>query len=114
MTIVERIKKLAKENDLTLQQVAQKAGIGINSIYRWNKVTPSSTSLKKVARVFNVTPDYLQGYFYQDNKNNCTIQWNNLGLPYSGTIPNELYDMFVSIAKVYLKYHPEINKKLEQ
>ena len=37
MTTVERIKKLAKERGLTLQQVAEKAGIGINSIYRWNR-----------------------------------------------------------------------------
>lgn len=46
MTTVERIKKLAKDHGLSLQQVAEKAGIGVNSIYRWNKVTPSSNSLE--------------------------------------------------------------------
>lgn len=109
MTTVERIKKLAKERGLTLQQVAEKAGIGINSIYRWNKVTPSSNSLEKVAKVFNVTPDYLRGYTDKD-KTEGKIQWKDLGMPYGGHIPDELNDMIDSIAETYLKNHPELIK----
>lgn len=36
MTTIERIKKISKERGWSLQKVAKKAGIGINSIYRWN------------------------------------------------------------------------------
>lgn len=109
MTTVERIKKLAKERGLTLQQVAEKAGIGINSIYRWNKVTPSSNSLEKVAKVFNVTPDYLRGYTDKD-KVEGKIKWKDLGMPYGGHIPDDLNDMIDSIAETYLKNHPELIK----
>ena len=62
MTTVEIIKSLAKKKGWSLQKVAEKAGIGINNIYRWNHVTPSSKSLEKVDQVLNVTPDYLRGY----------------------------------------------------
>lgn len=119
MTTVERIKKLAKERGLTLQQVAKKAGIGINSIYRWNKVTPSSNSLEKVAKVFNVTPDYLRGYIDDpripnndnNNINSNTLTWLDLDMPYGGTVPDELKDYYKAMAEQYIKQHPEILKK---
>ncbi|WP_230937733.1 XRE family transcriptional regulator [Pediococcus acidilactici] len=41
--------------------MAKKAGIGINSIYRWNTKTPSTASLQAVADVLGVTVDYLLG-----------------------------------------------------
>ena len=113
MTTVERIKKLAKERGLTLQQVAEKAGIGINSIYRWNKVTPSSNSLEKVAKVFNVTPDYLRGYTDKD-KTEGKIQWKDLGMPYGGSVPDELKDYYKAMAEQYIKQHPEILKKRDE
>lgn len=111
MTTVERIKKLAKDHGMSLQQVAEKAGIGVNSIYRWNKVTPSSNSLEKVAKVLNVTPDYLRGYNSDSSdKDSGKIQWKDLGMPYGGHIPDELNDMIDSIAETYLKNHPELIK----
>lgn len=110
MTTVERIKKIAKDHGLSLQQVAEKAGIGVNSIYRWNKVTPSSNSLEKVAKVLNVTPDYLRGYNSDSSEESDKIQWKDLGMPYGGHIPDELNDMIDSIAETYLKNHPELIK----
>lgn len=115
MTTVERIKKLAKERGLTLQQVAEKAGIGVNSIYRWNKVTPSSNSLEKVAKVLNVTPDYLRGYNSDSSdKDSGKIQWKDLGMPYGGTVPDELKDYYKAMAEQYIKQHPEILKKRDE
>lgn len=61
MTTVEKIKELAKQRGWSLQKVAEEAGIGINSIYRWNKKVPSTKSLTKVAKVLNVSVDYLLG-----------------------------------------------------
>ena len=49
MDTVDRIKELAKKRGWSLQKVAEKAGIGINSIYRWNSKTPSTQSLLKKA-----------------------------------------------------------------
>lgn len=61
MTTLDRIKELSKKQGRSLQKVAEEAGIGINSIYRWNTKTPSTDSLSKVATVLNVTVDYLLG-----------------------------------------------------
>lgn len=61
MNTLDRIKALAKKQGWSLQKVAEKAGIGINSIYRWNAKTPSTQSLDKVAKVLGVSADYLLG-----------------------------------------------------
>ncbi|MBF7137993.1 helix-turn-helix domain-containing protein [Pediococcus pentosaceus] len=70
MTTIERIKKISKERGWSLQKVAEKAGIGINSIYRWNTKTPSTASLQAVAKVLGVSVDYLLG-------KNETPDWAN-------------------------------------
>lgn len=59
MTLVERIKKEAKKHGMNLKQTAAKAGIGVNSIYRWKTQNPTSDSLNKVAKVLGVSTDYL-------------------------------------------------------
>lgn len=62
MTLVERIKKIAKERyGWNLKTTATKAGIGINSIYRWKNQTPTAESLQKVADTLDVSVDYLLG-----------------------------------------------------
>lgn len=118
MTTVERIKKLAKERGLSLQQAAEKAGIGINSIYRWDKVTPSSNSLEKVANILHTTTDYLLGRTddptipnNENHINSNTLTWLDLDMPYGGSVPDELKDYYKAMAEQYIKQHPEILKK---
>lgn len=59
MSIYERIKDQSKQQGLSLQDVARRAGIGINSIYRWRNANPSLPRLEKVAHVLGVSTDYL-------------------------------------------------------
>lgn len=61
MTTFELIKKLAREQGMTLAQLNEKAGLGKNSIYHWSTKTPSTDSLSKVADVLHVSVDYLLG-----------------------------------------------------
>ncbi len=61
MNIVEVIKKLCIAKNITLQELAEKLGIGVNSIYRWNTHKPSTDKLEKVADYFDVSVDYLLG-----------------------------------------------------
>lgn len=61
MTVYERTKEIAEKRGLSLQQVATKAGLGINSIYSWKKKDPSISRLAKVAAVLGVSVDYLLG-----------------------------------------------------
>ncbi|RHW48262.1 XRE family transcriptional regulator [Bombilactobacillus bombi] len=61
MSIFERTKNLADKKGLSLQQLATKAGMGINTIYGWKTKTPSSASIFKIAKVLGVTTDELLG-----------------------------------------------------
>lgn len=61
MTTFERIKKLAKQHGMTLAKLNEKAGLGTNSIYHWKTKKPSTDNLQKVAKVLNVSVDYLLG-----------------------------------------------------
>lgn len=61
MTVFDRTKEISKQRGLSLQQVATKAGLGINSIYQWQKQKPSTDRIAKVAEVLDVSIDYLIG-----------------------------------------------------
>lgn len=61
MTPFERVKEISDKKGLSLQKVATDAGLGINAVYRWKKQTPTSSSISKVAKVLNVSTDYLLG-----------------------------------------------------
>lgn len=61
MNTLERIKLLAKQRGITLKELASKVGIGENSLYRWDKTSPQSDKLQKVADYFDVSTDYLLG-----------------------------------------------------
>ena len=54
MNTLERIKLLAKQRGITLKELASKVGIGENSLYRWDKTSPQSDKLQKVADYFDV------------------------------------------------------------
>ncbi|WP_323848309.1 helix-turn-helix transcriptional regulator [Lactobacillus sp. B4007] len=48
-SIYKRIYELAQKKGLSLQKLAEKAGMSTNLIYSWkNKKHPSKTSLKKL------------------------------------------------------------------
>lgn len=61
MTTYERIKEASKRRGMSLQTLAEKAGLGINSIYKWKTSTPKADALVKVAEVLDVSIDYLLG-----------------------------------------------------
>lgn len=55
MSVFDNVKTIATERGMTIKSLAEKAGIGENSIYRWKRTNPSTKSLDKVARVLNVS-----------------------------------------------------------
>ena len=61
MTILERIKNLAKSRGYSLSSLNDKAGLGKNTIYSWKHKDPSTDNLQKVADVLHVSTDYLHG-----------------------------------------------------
>lgn len=61
MNVYTRIYKTAKKHGISVKELAKKANIGENSIYRWKTIRPSIRSLTKVATILHVSTDYLLG-----------------------------------------------------
>lgn len=61
MTIFERVKEISDLRKISLQTLAEKSNMGINSIYGWKTKKPSIEKISAVADVLNVSTDYLLG-----------------------------------------------------
>ena len=61
MTLVEKIRALARQRDLSLPQLEQELGLGNGTISRWSSSSPNTEKLQKIADYFNVSMDYLLG-----------------------------------------------------
>ncbi|WHQ53694.1 helix-turn-helix domain-containing protein [Lactiplantibacillus plantarum] len=61
MTVFDRIKKLADDQQISIVELEERLGFGRNSLYSWKKKMPNSGNLEKVADYFDVTTDYLLG-----------------------------------------------------
>lgn len=54
MDLLEKIKKLASDQGLSLREVNDMAGLGTRSIYHWKNQTPSIEKVSAVAKVLHV------------------------------------------------------------
>lgn len=61
MTLLSRTKEISKKRGLSLDDLAIKAGLSSKSIYQWDRSSPKSENLDKVADVLHVSTDYLLG-----------------------------------------------------
>lgn len=59
MSLLTRIKEQALDRHMTLKEVAEKAGLNEKSMYAWDRSSPKSSNLASVAKVLNVSTDYL-------------------------------------------------------
>ena len=104
MGIVERFRSLAEKNGHTIASVERELGFGQGSIRNWNKAAPSADKLYKVAKLFNVSMEYiLTGEDQTAEKNADAIQgisddalkvarlWDELDVPGKAIILGELY-----------------------
>lgn len=58
-TILMKVKKVSKKKSISIAELERKSNMAANSIYSWNKKTPSIDKVKKVAEVLGVTIDFL-------------------------------------------------------
>lgn len=56
--IYEKIKKLAKEKGVTIQQMEQELSLSDRNTCKWNKSLPRLDTLKAVADYFGVSIEY--------------------------------------------------------
>ena len=57
--VLEKIKKLAKEKGVTVQQLEQDCGLGKGAVYHWDENKPSYDKVVTVARYLGVTVEDL-------------------------------------------------------
>ena len=91
MNVYSRIYNSAKEHGMSIKELARKAKIGENSIYRWKTIKPSIQSLTKVARQLHVSTDYLLGQEKSNSDYCIDIADENIQLLYHGQIVPEKY-----------------------
>ena len=60
--LLSNIRKLCKNNNITVAQLEKKMGMGAGTISRWNKASPAFDKVVSIARYFKVSIDYLSGY----------------------------------------------------
>ena len=61
LTLVDRIRTLANQRDMSLPQLEVELGLGNGTISRWRSSSPNTDKLQKIADYFNVSMDYLLG-----------------------------------------------------
>ena len=59
MTLKERVRALAKSNNISLTVLEETLGFGAGTISKWDKSTPNADKLNTVAKYFGVSMDYL-------------------------------------------------------
>lgn len=71
MSLLENVKSLCKREGIKVEALSVNLGWGVNSIYRWDKTSPSIDKVMKVAKYFDVTVDSLlaETYTVEDEKN---------------------------------------------
>lgn len=61
MNVLDIIKELAKEKNISLAELERRTGLSSGSITKWAKSAPSADKLSKIAEYFHVSTDYLLG-----------------------------------------------------
>ncbi|WP_080740893.1 helix-turn-helix domain-containing protein [Levilactobacillus brevis] len=74
MTLFDRIKKIAKDRGYSIAEVERRAGVSTNYMYQWKKRNPNPETLASVAKVLNVSVDYLLSG--EEQKNETTKKVN--------------------------------------
>lgn len=78
--LLNRVRELANERNMTIAELERKLDFGQGSISKWNKQSPSSERLQKAADYFDVSTDYLLGrtdkrnYYELTEKDQVDIQ----------------------------------------
>lgn len=59
MTLVDKIRTLANQRDMSLPQLEVELGLGNGTISRWRTSSPNTEKLLRIAKYFHVSMDYL-------------------------------------------------------
>ncbi|EPC6146851.1 helix-turn-helix domain-containing protein [Enterococcus faecium] len=101
MTTFERIKKLAKKKDKSLQQVARELNYGENYFYSLNAgKQPTAEKLQEIADYFDVSIDYLLGREEKETPKHVDLSEEDIVFSFDGKeISKETMRKAIAIAK---------------
>lgn len=57
--MLEKIKQLCSQNNITIRELEKKLNFGNGTIHKWDNAQPSISKVKSVADYFNVDVNYL-------------------------------------------------------
>ncbi len=108
MTMGEKIKHLREQNNMTLEELGNKVGVGKSTVRKWENGMIANMRRDKIAKIAHalcVSPAYLMGWV--DNLENS----KEIGLPEESTDnPNDAFFESLSdeqkeeITRLYQKY----------
>jgi transcriptional regulator with XRE-family HTH domain len=98
MNLGDKIKRLREQNDLTLEQLAEKIEVAPELISEWEtkETFPELDKLLWLSQLFGVPTDYLL------SENDVNVGSKDLLLPYEMDIPNNKYNIRFSLGIVLL------------
>ena len=110
MRIIEKIKSVTNE---PFYQIEEKVGLARGTIYRWDKYTPSATSVAMVARYLGVSTDFLLNEEEDDPTNiypvDALVEFDEIGsvcAGYDSTVDENPTGKKIEIAKSMLNGRP--------
>lgn len=82
----EIIKRLRIENDMTLEELGDKVGVGKSTVRKWENgiiANMKRDKIAKVASVFDVSPSYLMGWDNDEKQEDLETTVSALDLVYN-------------------------------
>lgn len=61
LTLCQTVKAICKRKKISIALLEEQAGLGQNTIFTWDKVTPSADKILKVAQCLGVSTDSILG-----------------------------------------------------
>ncbi|WP_202976419.1 helix-turn-helix domain-containing protein [Anaerophilus nitritogenes] len=105
MNLVEKIKSLCEEKEISLVGLERELGFSRGSIFKWNNSSPSIDKIKIVADYFNVSTDWLLNQTPFKNETEAYHSISVASIRYLQIHPNEIPDFYeaeASLERMYL------------
>jgi repressor LexA len=108
--MAQRIKTLRKENNLTLEQVANIVGVGKSTVRKWETGMIANMKRDKIsalAKALNTTPAYLMGWDEETEENTPEelklTEGEKMLLDLFNRVPEENQEMVLDMIRIALK-----------
>ena len=112
----KNIKFYLNRKNLNVKDFAKQLGFKYTTVLDWvnGNTYPRIDKIEKMAKYFGVSKADLVEEHKENKEDNTAVTWADLGMPYGGTMPQELKETYADLAKSFFKYHPEyLNKNRE-